>query len=209
MRELIYAPIVHTEVDMGTLSESAKREYISRYGNEKWEQHVTIIGEMWVGLRKKIFSMNLPYERLRIYQDGLPVCGKEVEIVREIAGRGSPNHRIVMELIEKGARLEGTEDPALLVEEYKNIQKLYTSSTAEERLKALEDFKRSAEGSLVRRDNYIARRIDSTLGENEFGLLFIGLQHAVNKYLKGMKVSFLIYRLPFAEGYEAAVDTQS
>lgn len=209
MRELIYAPIVHTEVDMGSLSESAKREYISRYGNEKWEQHVTIIGEMWVGLRKKIFSLNLPYERLRIYQDGLPVCGKEVEIAREIAGRGSPNHRIVMELIEKGARLEGTEDPALLVEEYRNIKRLYQSSTAEERLKALEDFKRSAEESLVRRDNYIARRIDSTLGKNEIGILFIGLQHAVNKYLKDMKVTFLIYRLPFTEGYEAAVDTQS
>lgn len=199
MRELIYAPVVHTEVDMGSLSESAGREYIAKYGKKKWELHKRVIREMWDGLREKIFSMDLPYERLRIYQDGLPICGKELEIVRDIAGKGSPNHKIVLDLIERGAKLEGTEDPGLLIQEYNGLKKLYQASTVKEKLKAIQDFKQVAGELLVKRDRYMARRIDRTLAQNEVGLLFIGMQHAVNKYLGGMKITYLIYRLPFKE----------
>lgn len=39
-RRLIYVPIIHTEVDMGSLAESFKKEYMKKYGTHKWEQHL-------------------------------------------------------------------------------------------------------------------------------------------------------------------------
>ena len=36
MRTLIVVPIIHTEQDMGSLITQIKREYIARFGHEKW-----------------------------------------------------------------------------------------------------------------------------------------------------------------------------
>ncbi len=46
------------------------------------------------------------------------MCGKEEQIVHELAGAGSLNHQLVLELMGKGAVLVGTEDPQLLIREY-------------------------------------------------------------------------------------------
>jgi len=191
MRNLIYIPIVHTEVDMGSMSTSLRKEYLTRYGKEKWRQHTKAIDSMWDGLCRKIFDLNLPYGKLRIYQDGLPVCGRELEIIREAAEKGSRNHKIVLDLVEKGARLEGTESPDLLLQEYNNFKKLQGTSN----IKMSDDL-------LIKRDKFIANRIESTLTEDEIGILFMGLMHRVDKYLSGIKVSYLIHRLPFKESYE-------
>ncbi|MEI6633085.1 MAG: hypothetical protein WCP22_04605 [Chlamydiota bacterium] len=200
MRELIYAPVVHTEADLGTLSGAAKGEYIAKYGEEKWNQHVRVITDMWDGLRKKITGMNVPYQSLRIYQDGLPVCGKVMEIVREVAEKGSANYRLVMELVGLGARVEGTEDPVLLLEEYNNLKRLYQASSAEERAEAIRRYNDTEEELLIKRDTFISERIRGTLADGETGLLFIGMEHRVHKYLEGIKITYLIYRLPFKEG---------
>ena len=202
MRELIYVPIIHTQVDMGAMSDSVKKEYSVRYGRGKWQQHITAINSMWDGLRLKIFGLNLPYKKVRIYQDGLPVCGKELEIVRETAGKGSLNHKIVLDLVMKGAKLEGTEDPALLLQEYHNFKQLYQHSDATEKKKAIDNYRKMSDNLLMKRDKFIAGRIHSTLAEGEIGILFIGMQHTVDKYLKDVKISYLIHRLPFRESYE-------
>ncbi len=205
MRELIYVPIIHTEVDMGTMSDSVKKEYLAKYGKEKWQQHIEAIDSMWDGLHKKVFSLNLPYKRTRIYQDGLPVCGKELEIVRKIARKGSLNHKIVLKLVNKEAKLEGTEDPELLLEEYNNFRKLYQAANMAEKIRAIENYRRAAEELLIKRDKFIARRIETTLAEDEIGILFMGLRHTVDKYLSGIKISYLIHRLPFKESYEVTI----
>jgi len=205
MRELIYIPIIHTEVDMGTMLDSVKKEYLDKYGPEKWQQHLKVIDDMWNGLREKIFNLNLPYGRVRIYQDGLPVCGKELEIVREVAEKGSLNHQIILELVSKGAKLEGAEDAKLLVEEYHNFQKVYQATDKAEKRRILQNYKRGSEELLIKRDKFIAGRIEATLAEDEIGVLFMGLQHAVDKYLKGIKISYLIHRLPFKKSYEVTV----
>jgi len=190
---------------MGTMSDSVKKEYLAKHGREKWKQHVKSIDDMWDGIHKKIFGLNLPCKRVRIYQDGVPVCGKEMDIVRKVAKMGSMNHKIILELVKKGAKLEGTEDPKLLIEEYTNLKKIYQTANMVEKMRAMENYRRVAGELLIKRDKFIAHRIETTLAEDEIGVLFMGLRHTVDKYLKGIKVSYLIHRLPFKESYETTM----
>ena len=198
MRELIYVPIIHTEVDMGSMAGPLKREFIQKFGQAKWKMHVRAIDDFWTGIQRRIDQLKVDPSRLRIYQDGIPVCGRELEIVREVSRLGSKNHQIVLELIEKGAHLEGTEDPKLLVEEYRFVKELTGMSDPEKKKQAIDEARPLRAKLLVKRDRFVAKRIQETLQPGETGLLFTGIEHRVDKYLpKTIKVSYLIYRLPF------------
>src|SRR5262249_55932565 len=67
--------------------------------------------------------------KARLYQDGLPACGLEEKIVRDLAMQGVPNYRILLKLMERGATLEGTEDPDLLRTEYELIMSTAAGAT--------------------------------------------------------------------------------
>jgi hypothetical protein len=199
MRGLKYIPIIHTGVEMGSMYEILKAEHIKRYGTQKWEEHNRIIEDFWKGIRKKVFNLNLDYQKTRLYQDGLPVCGKELEIVQELVKMGSRNHQILIELIQLGAKLEGTEDPKLLLEEYTYLK---NASADLDIPKKKRRYQRLAQSILQKRDSYIGQRIDKTLMEGETGLLFIGITHRVNEKLpKDIDIDYVIYRLPFKEGF--------
>ena len=199
MRRLRYIPVIHTGVEMGSLYGTLKDEYIRRFGTQKWEEHNRIIEDFWQGIRNKVFDLDLNYQNTRLYQDGLPVCGKEMDLVQELVKMGSRNHQILMELIQLGAKLEGTEDPKLLLEEYDYLKK---ASADLDKHQAKKRYQRLAKSILLKRDLYIGQRIDKTLQEGETGLLFIGITHKVNEKLpKGIEIDYLIYRLPFKEGF--------
>ncbi len=198
MRRLKYIPIIHTGVDMGSLYGTLKAEYIRRFGTQKWEEHNRIIEDFWQGIRKKVFELDLDYQNTRLYQDGLPVCGKEMDLVQELVKMGSRNHQILMELIQLGAKLEGTEAPKLLLEEYTYLK---NASADLDKPEVKRKYQRLAKSILQKRDSYIAQRIDKTLREGETGLLFIGITHRVNEKLpKDIEIEYVIYRLPFKEG---------
>jgi hypothetical protein len=194
-RTLIYFPIVHTQADMGALSESIKRLKVKRLGRKGWERNVNLVDKLWAQIEQAIESLILPYERVRLYQDGLPVCGREVEIVTELAKAGSRNHRLLLCLREKGATIMGTESSELLVEEYQLVKETFASAKpavvprGEARQKALRD------SLLKRRDQYIARRINDTLLGGETGLIFLGMLHAVGPWLdKDIRVVYPIHQ---------------
>jgi len=179
--------------------ETLRAEYIRRFDPQRWEEHNRIIEDFWQGIRKKVFELNLDYTRTRLYQDGLPVCGKEMDLVEELVKMGSPNHEILLELIHLGAKLEGTEDPKLLLEEYHFLK---NGIADPENQQMRRRYQQSANKILQKRDFYIAQRIDETLREGETGLLFIGITHRVdNKLSKDIGIDYVIYRLPFKEGY--------
>ncbi len=181
MRTLIMIPIIHTEQDMGSLLAQVKQEYVARYGHDKWTEHLNSIGEVWSGIRQMIAALELPYASVRLYQDGLPQCGKEADIVKEVAAGGSKNHQILVELMEQGARLMGTEDPQLLIEEYQFLQvALEGGEQAADRHNQQEDQSRRL---LAERDRVIAARINATLSSGEIGLLFLGMAHSVEPLL--------------------------
>jgi hypothetical protein len=202
LRKLIYVPVIHTEADMGSVAEPLKKEYIKRYGTEKWDEHTGAINSMWRGIRQRIFDLGLDYRKTKIYQDGLPVCNKELAIASDLAQAGNENYKIILELVQRGAKLIGTEDPGLLLEEYNYIKDVTKINNIEEKDKVIQKYEKKAWDILKRRDEYIANRIAKTLLEEEIGILFMGMRHRVDEKLpKDVEVSYLIYRLPFKESY--------
>lgn len=176
MRRLIHAPIIHGPEDLGSSREAVRKAYLARYGLRAWQQHLTRVEQSWEEVRHSVHRLAAQPSRLRIYQDGLPVCGRELELVRQLAENGSRNHRLIVELVEQGARLTGTEDPELLRREQERSRDAVELSlpASAARYDAL----------MEQRDRYIAARIDATLqAEEEVGLLFMGALHRVVEYL--------------------------
>jgi hypothetical protein len=130
-----------------------------------------------------IEALDLPYPTVRLYQDGLPDCGREAVIVKEVAAQGSKNHQLLLELMERGATLMGTEDPELLLQEYQLLQGAFGPGTSPEMDRARLLQEERSRSLLVERDRYIAKRINSTLLSGEIGLLFFGLAHSVDRLL--------------------------
>lgn len=198
MRRLIYIPVIHTEEDMGSMAEPLKQQYVQQFGISKWQEHVRIVKNMWEGIRQRINRLRLNYNKVKIYQDGMPLCGKEMEIMEDVARLGSHNYRIIKDMVKKGALLLGTEDAKLLVEEYNLIKKITGIASAEKRRQEIKKEKERKGTLLAERDKFAANRIKETLKHGETGILFSGIEHEIDKYLpKDIKVEYLIYRLPF------------
>ena len=174
MRALIYFPIIHSHKDLGTLD---KRVSDLRT-DEQADKYLDATEHFWKMVETTIEDLELVYSHLRLYQDGLPVCGKEQEIVAEVAeSAGSQNFKLLQKLHQKGAVLMGTESPELLVQEHALMtQLLKPGEPTEISLKTAQEL-------LNKRDDYIAQRIDKTLQDNEMGLLFLGLMHNIEKKL--------------------------
>jgi hypothetical protein len=199
LRTLIYAPIVHSEADLGSVGGEVRQRYQDAFGHAAWEKRFSSVDAMWEGLGNKLLALPLDWGRTRLYQDGLPVCGREAEIVRDLARQGSRNHQLLLELMSRGAILTGTESAPLIVAEYRRIQKLIEASRMMEDSDAVAlELRAEGERLLRERDAFIAARIDSTLREGESGVLFVGLLHRVDELLgDGFDVQQVIHSLPF------------
>jgi len=209
MRALIYVPIVHSKADLGELGREVTKHLKATVGAERTDLRRDSIDAMWSVIRSKLLAMPLPWTSVRVYQDGLPICDHEMAIVRELGAQGSLNHALLLELIDRGAALMGTERPELLVREYQRIQRLVAvarqPSPDPEEILAL---RREGEELLAERDASIASRILSTLVEGERGVLFIGLLHRVDELLAGeLRIQHLIRNLPV--GAEPPRDIQT
>lgn len=168
---------------MGALSQAIKQMTIQKLGRAGWERNVSLIDEIWTRIEAAIDSWSLPYRRVRLYQDGLPVCGRELEIVTELAKAGSRNHRLLLRLKERGATIMGTESAELLVEEYRLVKQVLDAGPSPKALQLEARYKALSQSLLRRRDRAIAERINRTLGPGETGLLFLGMLHSVEKRL--------------------------
>ena len=178
---------MHSEVDFGSLTHNLRKRYIDRFGLSGWRDRIKGVDALWEEIRRKVLALEIDFCRVKVYQDGLPICGRELEIVRDLARQGSKNHLLLMELAERGATIMGTEDAQLLVEEYLRLR------DGLERDDETGDRAGSGEDLLSRRDLYIATRIKDTLGEGESGILFIGLLHKVDEKLsQDIEMSYLL-----------------
>ena len=195
MRPLIYVPIIHSEVDMGKTAPALRRAYAARFGPRRWRQHQQLIAAFWKEIEAALRHRRIDYGHVKLYQDGLPVCGHEGKIVQALAAQGSPNHGLLRKLMGKGAQLVGTEDPTLLLREYKQIRAELTQPQPP--LTA----KRVSQSLLRRRDRFVARRIDATLAGGETGIVFMGALHRVFELLPAdIRVDILLPRgLPTAQ----------
>jgi hypothetical protein len=182
-RTLYYFPIIHSQADMGALKESVEKVILRKAGGISLENKIRFIDSYWDAIEKSIYTLNPTYETVRLYQDGLPVCGMETKIVAEIAEAGSRNHELLIRLMKKGAVIMGTESPELIVKEYNLIKQVLNegnsleSAVLEARLKPLYD------ELLKKRDQYIADHINDTLCIGETGILFLGMLHSLDNLL--------------------------
>ena len=170
MRALIRFPIIHGSEDMGGLDEAVNR---SRTDDEILKQKA-VVSYFWTTIENAIGRFNLDYNKVKIYQDSLPVCGKEADIVEDTAKTGSPNYLLLHRLRNKGAKIIGTESPELLLEEYALMKRIYQADSGQ----ALPS-QELAQSLLDRRDDFIVRRINETLFDEEMGILFLGMNHRI------------------------------
>jgi len=197
VRTLTYVPIIHSEADLGSLGESVRERFVAAFGEQQWDRRRASVDLMWQSIRAKVLAMSIPWSKVRVYQDGLPICGNEMAIVRDLAQKGSPNHLLLVELIERGAILTGTEDPALLLREYQRIVKLSQLVREPVTEAFAAEFKKEGDDLLRQRDQFIMKRIYATLAEDERGILFIGLLHRVDElFSSDMRIQNLIQNLP-------------
>jgi hypothetical protein len=180
---------------MGVLGESIQRLKVKKLGRRGWARNVSLVGKLWVQIEQAVQRQDLPFERVRLYQDGLPVCGRELEIVKELASANSRNHQLLLRLSEKGATIMGTESSELLVEEYQLVKEVFASGKPEVAKRGDASQQALMDSLLKRRDQYIARRINDTLRMGETGLIFLGMLHSVGPWLdKGIRVVYPIHR---------------
>ena len=182
-RPLIWVPIIHSQADMGNMRERVRNLYVRKMGRAKWRQHVQTVDRMWREIRAGVEALALDYGKVRLYQDGLPNCGHEQQIVRDLAQAGSQNHRLLLDLMERGAKITGTEFPEFLLEEYELAQQVLVSADsrgAGNRQSAQSDLGKRI---LEKRDRYIAERIGQTLRAGETGLVFLGMLHSLVGHL--------------------------
>jgi hypothetical protein len=203
-RRLIWIPVVHAEADLGNMSELVRQIYVKRMGQAKWARHVEDVREFWNQVQELIENLGLAWERVRLYQDGLPNCGHEAEIVGTIARSGSFNHQLLLKLMERGAQIMGTESPALLIQEYELARRLLASGASAENGKSAECVEQNRR-LLDLRDRYIAERIGQTLAKGETGLIFLGMLHSLKGRLPNdIRVTRLCTQTPL-QGLEAEV----
>ena len=177
-RRLIWVPVLHSQADLGSMRGPLEKIARRNLGSPVWTRHVEAVDELWTEIAQRIAAADLDYERVRLYQDGLPVCGYELEIVRELAQNGGANHQLVLDLIEKGAHLTGTESPELLTKEYELIRTAVRGTQGKKEGPAAREHQEESRQVLEKRDRFIAQRINATLQAGETGLLFLGLLHS-------------------------------
>jgi hypothetical protein len=178
-RRLIWVPIIPSTADLGSLRGVVRKLHEQRAGAQKWQEHVRQVGQLWRKVRTSLYQLELDWSAVLLYQDGLPVCGKEVQIVQDLARGESANHRLLLELMGRGAQLIGTESPDLLVQDYELNRQLLLPQAADTSSWETEVRNRSRD-LLDRRAAFIARRIDETLPLGHTGCLFLGLMHSLD-----------------------------
>jgi hypothetical protein len=179
-RRLVYIPIIHTTADMGSLGALIRGKKLSTLGRQGLSRHAAVVDKMWEKIESLTASLPLAQGKVRVYQDGLPVCGHERQIVADLAEAGNRNHRLLLQLEARGATLMGTESPELLIEEYQLAAAAFASGIA---LKSDSRRQELRDSLLEKRDRFIADRISRTLGAGECGILFLGMLHEAAKYL--------------------------
>ena len=198
IRRLIYVPILHAQEDARNSSSTSPKTKPRGQKKGLMDKDISAVDAMWEGIAAKIEALNLPWHKTRIYQDGAPVCGNELELAMRLAESGSFNFSFILDLIEKGAKLEGTENMDLLIREYDLLSQLLMKSPNADQKAANIEYQTKSRELLALRDEFIFNRLTATLNKGEVGLVFMGVMHRLDKLLeKDFLVSYVIYRLPF------------
>lgn len=182
MRVLFLIPLIHSPADLGSVGAPLEQTSAALSGEARWTAHQDTVAKFWRSVADLLTSLDP--ERVKVYQDGLAAEGElGGRIVAQAAKRGSPNHRVVLGLVERGAELRKTEDAALLVQERENILQLTQGASPGGAEPDTQRYRRTRDRLTEARDRFIARTINQTLKVGELGVLFLGAYHEVLPHL--------------------------
>lgn len=178
MRTLFYVPIIHTGPDLGSLSEEVNKRGIKELGEKVWKEHLSTVDAFWKMIAD--YFNRIDAMGVKIYQDGM-VGEDEVgkEIVETGAKCGSKNHELVLNLMKRGAVLVKTEDFKLVKKERDRLVAIIQAKSIIQKLIAFIKYILVKNRLLNQRDEFIAKRINETLGHHEAAILFIGAYHNI------------------------------
>lgn len=100
----------------------------------------------------------------KVYRD--EICQGGEEALARLSSMHRENFMIVKKLVDNGAVFEATEDPTLVAESTSWAETIKHNPLDPISLEMYQD-------TIRERDNYVSRRIDETLREEETGLLFL------------------------------------
>jgi hypothetical protein len=182
MRTLIYVPVIHTSADLGSIAKEVAKRGIRDLGQELWEKHRRTVEGFWDVVSDYFDSIDV--KDMKIYQDGM-VADDEIgkKIAEDTAKAGSKNYQLILKLLERGAILMKTEDFKLVKKEYDRLRAITGAKSITRKIIAFIKYKLVKAVLLNKRDAFIARRIDETLGPNESGILFVGAFHKIKNKL--------------------------
>lgn len=187
MPTLYYVPMIHTPQELGGLKNAVLATQRKISGEKGLNEFLQNVERYWQEVERRIqhSELNRPEvaSRLHIFVDGLPDTQKPLvtKIVTELTLLQIPAYLIIKTLLENGAAIHGTENPELLLQEYR-----YWTEVSQGR----RPNPKMAEKLLRDRDQYIAQRIVSTVPDEEFALLFIGRSHNVIGKLRQLSNRF-------------------
>lgn len=187
MRKLIYVPIIHMGADMGSITKQVDKRGIAGFGEEFWKRHRETISAFWDAISDYFDYIYIDVynrKKMKIYQDGM-IVEREVgqKIVEEGIKSGSKNYELVLRLLKRGAVLVKTEDFKLVKEELDRLLAITKAKSRSKKLFAFIKYRLIKNKLLNKRDEFISRRIDETLNQDEAGVLFLGAYHNIKKRL--------------------------
>ncbi len=139
------------------------------------EEGIAVLQRYWDQIESQVASLESRLGTIRrVYHEGMTEGGEES--LKYMATVDERCHALIQSKIRAGASLEATEDGEVLVETL-DLQRClmlpFSGDTVALRLREW-----LTEG-LRRRYEYVSKRIDDTLGEDQVGLLFISERHQV------------------------------
>lgn len=185
--KVYHFPIIHTD------SEAGIDEALGQFWNQQGSDLDT--RPYWQQIRDYLATQRIDYSKTKLYQDSHTVEAQEIygmgiEALDYFMVPG-PNQQMLAELIEKGAKLIGTESTELVLESYRHRDKMLESIDTRDLRGSLLKAQAASErlNRLVPlRDRAIAHRIRQTLGPSEIGILFLGRDHNIKAHGKGINL---------------------
>lgn len=173
--------------DMGSIAKQVDKRGIAGFGEEFWKRHRETISGFWDAISDYfdyIYMDVYNRKKMKIYQDGM-IAEREVgqRIIEEGIKSGSKNYELVLRLLKRGAVLIKTEDFKLVKEELDMLLAITKAKSTSKKLFAFIKYRLIKNRLLNKRDEFISRRIDETLNQDEAGVLFLGAYHNIKKRL--------------------------
>ncbi len=187
MKALIYVPIIYMSADLGSLSKEVNRRGIAYLSEELWKEHIKTVEGFWGAISHYFDYIDIDTrnrKKMKIYQDGM-IAEREVgqKIVEEGIKSGSKNYELVLRLLKRGAILVKTEEFKMVKEELDRLLAITKAKSTSKKLIAFIKYRLIKNRLLSKRDEFISRRIDETLNQDETGILFLGAYHNIKKRL--------------------------